>query len=160
MHYRIAPLVTQASELADKWRQLLNKWGTAGLPDEKPYSRLHGASFKEFSKRIIATLDLIAALGQVDEAGQLLFLPKVDAAQKHLEHARNGVEKLLSELNSQPLATFRVPDENLDVIQGFVNGSHAVNVNAGTHFNQISANMVSLFDAVSTGLRVGKDVVA
>lgn len=156
MHSRVQPLITQASELADKWRLLADRWGTAGLPDDTPYSRLHGATFKEFSKRVMATLDLLAALGGVDEAGQLLFLPKVDAAGKQLRAARASVEQLLNELNAQPLATFKDPSCNLDEIQGFLNGGHVSNANAGPHLDQVSANMVALFDAVSTGLRVGK----
>lgn len=68
MHSRIQDLVKQANELAPKWGLLVERWGTANLPDETYYSRLHGATFKDFSKRVMATLDLVAALGRVDEA--------------------------------------------------------------------------------------------
>lgn len=66
MHSKVFPLVDQAGEFAERWKQLIERWSTAGLPDETAYSRLHGATFKEFSKRVMTTLDLVAALGRVD----------------------------------------------------------------------------------------------
>lgn len=45
MHSRIQDLVSQASELAPQWGLLVDRWGTASLPDETPYARLHGATF-------------------------------------------------------------------------------------------------------------------
>ncbi len=156
MHTRIQSLVTQATELADRWKQLVERWGTSEIPDETPYPRLHGATFKEFSKRVMTTLDLAASLGQVDEAGQLLFLPKVDTATKYLKASRNSVDQLLNELNANPQATFKDPNGNLDGLQGFLNGGHVCNANAGTHLDQVSANMTALFDLASTGLKFGK----
>lgn len=156
MHVRIQGLVTSASDLAQKWSHLVARWDTAGLPDDKPSARLHGASFREFSKRVMATLDLVASLGRVDEAGQLLFLPKVDNATKQLKVAHSSVDQLLTEMNAHPLALFRDPDGNLDGLQGFVNGSHVSNANAGTQLDQIGNSMTALFDSVSTGLKFGK----
>lgn len=156
MHVRIQGLVTSANELAEKWSRLVARWDTAGLADDKPNARLHGASFKEFSKRVMATLDLVASLGRVDDAGQLLFLPKVDSATKQLKVAHSSVDQLLSEMNAHPLALFRDPDGSLDGLQGFVNGSHVSNANAGTQLDQIGNSMTALFDSVSTGLKFGK----
>lgn len=156
MHVRIQGLVTSANDLAQKWSLIVERWDTAGLPDDKPNARLHGATFKEFGKRVMATLDLVASLGRVDEAGQLLFLPKVDSAAKQLKVAHSSVDQLSSELNAQPLALFRDPNGNLDGLQGFVNGAHVSNANAGTQLDQIGNSMTALFDSVSTGLKFGK----
>ncbi len=156
MHSRIEPLVSQASELGDRWKQLVARWGSAGLPGDTPYSRLHGATFQEFDVRVMATLDLVIALGKVEEGGQILFLPKVDTAAKQLKAARASVDQLIAELNVQPQALFKDPNGTLDSVQGFLNGGHVTNASAGPHLDQVSANITGLFDVASTGLRFGK----
>lgn len=156
MHPRIQPLVAASQELSKQWMELVGRWSTAELPEATPYTRLHGATFGEFSQRVMSTLELVAALGSVDEAGQLMFLPRVDTGMKHLKAARASVDQLFAELNSQPRATFKDPNANLDGLQGFVNGGHVTNVNAGSHLDQVSASAMSLFDLVSSGLKFGK----
>src|SRR5690606_27358651 len=64
--------------------------------------------------------------------------------------------QLLSELNSNPKVRFQHPSGNLDELRGFVNGSHAVNIRAGGHLEQISGSMAALFDLVSSGLKFGR----
>lgn len=156
MHSRIQLLVNAAQELATQWIAVVERWGTAELPDSTPYARLHGATFSEFNQRVTATLDLASATGSMDEASQLLFLPRVDRAMKHLDSARTSVAQLLAELNAQPEAIFRDPNQNLDGIQGFLNGSHVTNANAGSHLDQVSASTHALFDLITAGMKFGK----
>ncbi|CAM5778022.1 hypothetical protein ACFOHU_12295 [Ottowia pentelensis] len=156
MHSQIEPLVVEAQELSHRWFALVQRWSTSELPDSTPYARLCGATFQELSLRVISTLELVATLGSVDTAGQVMFLPKVNSAKQQLNAARTSVEQILTELNSNPDAKFKDTNNNLDNLQGFINDSHVVTVNAGTQLEQISNNMSALFDIVSIGLKFGK----
>jgi len=156
MHERIQVLVDAARELNVQWAELVAVWDSAQLSHEAKYSRLHGATFPEFNRRVIATLELTYSLGRVDEAGQILFLPKVDSASKHLNSAKGSVERLLNEFRAHPNAKFRESGENLDAVQGFVDGNHVVTINAGQHLDAVSASLSALLDILSAGLRYGK----
>lgn len=156
MHERIQVLVDAARDVNDRWSEVVAIWDSAGLSQEVKYPRLHGASFPEFNRRVLATLELTDSLGRVDDAGQLLFLPKVDLVSKHLTSGKTSVDALLTEFRAHPNATFRESGENLESVQGFVEGTHVTTVNAGQHLDSLSASMTALLDVLPSGVRYGK----
>jgi len=156
MHSRIQSLVDFAQQLAEQWIALVERWNSAELPDSVPYTRLHGATFREFSQRVMATLDLVSALSSVDASGQLLLLPRVDEVMKQLKAAHGNIVQLLSELNAQPQAAFKDPNQNLDGLQGFSNGNHVATVNAGAYLDQASISLLAVHDSITSGLKFGK----
>jgi hypothetical protein len=156
MHERIQILVDAARELNEQWTDVAAIWNATSLSQETKYPRLHGASFPEFNRRVIATLELTYSLGRVDEAGQVLFLPKVDLVSKHLKSGKSSVDALLKEFRTHPTATYRESGDNLETVQGFVDGSHVITVNVGQHLDALSASLTALLDILPAGVRYGK----
>lgn len=156
MHERIQVLVDAARDVNERWSEVVAIWDSAGLSQEVKYPRLHGASFPEFNRRVVATLELTYSLGRVDDAGQLLFLPKVDLVSKHLIAGKASVDALLTEFRAHPNATFRESGENLETVQGFFEGTHVTTVNAGQHLDSLSVSMTALLDVLPSGVRYGK----
>lgn len=149
-------MLQEVTELSDHWNQAVELWKNVALPEDIPYPRLHGANFKEFNKRVMTTLELVAAIGRVDEGGQLLFLPKATSAIQQLRTAKVSVDNLFSQLKSYPNATFKDVHNNLDSVVVYQAGSQVQSFNFGQHLDQVSSSMAALFDLTSAGLRFGK----
>lgn len=156
MHHRIDDLLSLLPDIVRNWNAIVVRWKEGGLPDDKAYARLHGATFQEFNLRVVTTLETVESLGRVGEAGQLMFLPRVDSTKQLLTIAKQQIEGLLSQLNSQPGSTFSDAQSGLDSVQVFMSGTHVSNINFGSYIDQISSSMASLFDLASLGLRFGK----
>lgn len=156
MDERVAPLVDLAIHVAEQWRALATRWATTGLPEDRPYERLHGATFKELGQRVVATLDQVAALGRVEDAVVVMFLPRIQPAIKQLKNAQAHIGNLLGELSAAPEARFVDPSGTLDVVRGSIDGKHVANANPGNYLEQVSANTAALFDLVSGMLKFGK----
>jgi hypothetical protein len=156
MHQRIENLLSGLPGIVESWNAVVVRWKEGGLPEDKAYSRIHGATFHEFNLRVVTTLETVDSLGRVSEAGQLLFLPRVDGARQQLTNAKQQIDGLLSQLNGHPGSTLNDVQGSLDSVQVIVSGTAITSVNLGAYLEQIGASMASLFELASLGLRFGK----
>jgi len=156
VHSRIEPLFGLASKVADSWTSIYSALDAGALSMDTPVPRLAGATVNEFDKRLRAVLDLVPALSKLDDASQVMFLPRVDAVAKHLKVANQHLTQLLAEMAPQPGVTYKDPNGNLDTLQRLVNGSVSSNISAGGMFDQVHAALSSVFDLVGGGVKFGR----
>jgi hypothetical protein len=156
MPTEINAMLTQLQMARDLWNQVMERWEASGLATDQPYARLYGATMKEFNKRAIATLELVGTIESMDEAGQLLFMPKVKSATAHIQSVRANAEQVLLLLNSQPTGSFKDAANNLENVSVEVGGATVTNVNFAQYVDQINNALAPLSDLASTNSRGGR----
>lgn len=156
MSAAIQNLMTELEATRDRWNEIAERWSASGLPLEQSYAKLHGASFKEFNRRVIATLEIVAAADKLDENGQLLFIPKVNTVSAQLRAVKTNAENILNALKAQPSGVFKDTSNTLENITVHVGGSHVTTNNFAQYFDPLNAALSALFDLASTSIRFGR----
>ncbi|WP_137922415.1 hypothetical protein [Hydrogenophaga sp. 2FB] len=156
MHARIEPLIQSAGQLGALWDSVYLALREGGVSLKVANARLLGATLEEFDRRVATTLDAVAALSKLDEASQLMFLPRVEPVNTHLGTITRHLNQLLSELSPQPGATFQDPNGNLEPLQRFMSGAHTANINAVQLLESVQAPLAAVFDLTTSGVRLGR----
>lgn len=156
MHARIEPLIQSAGELAAIWDLLYIALSEGEVPLKVPHARLAGATLEEFDRRFQATLDAVAALSKLDEASQLMFLPRVDPIATHLMTMSRHLNQLFSQLAPQPGVTYKDPHNNLESLLRYQNGALTTNINAAQPLDSVQAALAAAYDLSTSGVRLGR----
>ena len=149
MKEHIYKIISNAHEIEKFWSEFSLLWISSGLPVDTEFPRLYGETFKEYHSINLEMLEGFHEPEVVQSLENSKFHPKIEEVNKHLEAAKNHINTLLTELSFHPEAKFQVVDENLESVQGFVNGDYVVTINIGNYLDLFNE---SLFKAHQVGI--------
>jgi hypothetical protein len=149
MKEHIQKIISNAHEIDNLWSKFSQLWISNGLPVDTEFPRLYGETFKEYHSISLEMLEGFHEPELVQSLEKPKFLPKIEEVNKHLEAAKSQINTLLTELYFHPKAKFQVVEENLESIQGFINGEHVVTINIGNYLDLFNE---SLFKAHHVGI--------
>lgn len=149
MKEHIQKIINTAHEIDNLLSEFSLLWISSGLPIHTKFPRLYDETFEKYHSINIELLEGLFKPEAVKSLDNPKYLPKIEEVNKSLEVAKNYINTLLTELRFHPEAKFQVVDENLESVQGFVNGDYVVTINIGNYLDLFNE---SLFKAHQVGI--------
>lgn len=155
MHPNIEKVLETAKTSQDCWDDLFATIRTGGLPLDRAYASLQGSTINELNERMAAVFLMLASLGNVEESGVTLLIPRIPNIVGPLTQILTQCQQALAQFKSYPDATFSDPGGNMN-IHAIRGGSAVTNWAANSYFDVIAAQQMMLVDQLTLALRFGR----